>query len=325
MFVYLIVNDVNRKVYIGKTTRPNLRQYFQQKCHEASRHISKNSRLYAAIRKYGREHFCIRPLVSCLATEWQLNLWEKALIYAFDSRNPKTGYNICHGGEGNSSPTPPETRAKIRESLKKVWSDPKTKQRILASALAAHRSMPSWHTPEGIERLRRFHTGRRHTSETRQRIREIRTGTHWKEESREKQRQNRLRRNDMSARSRRMWNDPKMRQVITGNRKKVGYSCSPETRARLSEAGRRHWADPGARRAASERAARLRYRHTPEAIERIRQARLARTLPPKQATGTISRRTSRPGMPGMPQGFLACSAQIGGLLLPFGYGHWDDP
>lgn len=32
MFVYVIVNDVNLKIYVGKTTNKNLRQYLQQKC-----------------------------------------------------------------------------------------------------------------------------------------------------------------------------------------------------------------------------------------------------------------------------------------------------
>ena len=52
------------------------------------------------MRRHPKGTWDIHPLISCLTTEWQLNLWEKALIYAFDSTNPKVGYNICVGGEG---------------------------------------------------------------------------------------------------------------------------------------------------------------------------------------------------------------------------------
>ena len=35
MFVYVIVNDVNLKIYVGKTIRKDLRLYFQKKLWDA--------------------------------------------------------------------------------------------------------------------------------------------------------------------------------------------------------------------------------------------------------------------------------------------------
>ena len=124
MHIYSITNEMNGKIYIGKTVRSNLRQYFQQKCSEAFRCISKHSHLYAAIRKYGKGHFRIESPISCLATNFQLCLWEKALIYAFNSTNPEVGYNICKGGEGRTGPHSLESRAKMRRASKQRWSVP---------------------------------------------------------------------------------------------------------------------------------------------------------------------------------------------------------
>ncbi len=130
MFVYVIVNDVNLKIYVGKTIAENLRLYFQKKLYDAE-HPDKsrsNSYLYAAMRKYGREHFHIYPLFKG-TTDAEICEHEKLLIKALASRHPDIGYNICHGGEGHGS-TPwnkgkkrvqshsPETRSRISKTMK---------------------------------------------------------------------------------------------------------------------------------------------------------------------------------------------------------------
>jgi hypothetical protein len=63
MFVYVIVNQVNQKYYVGKTTTPDLSRYLSRKFSEASRSKG-GSHLFAAMRKYGHEAFTIHPLVS---------------------------------------------------------------------------------------------------------------------------------------------------------------------------------------------------------------------------------------------------------------------
>jgi hypothetical protein len=141
MFVYVITNTESNKFYIGKTTKLELYPYLKRKLAEASR--GRQSHLFNAMRKYPKRTWDIHPLISCLTTNWQLCLWEKALIYAFDSTNPDKGYNICRGGEGFSGPHSKETRDKMSESHKRQWADPKarnehseTMKRVLASPAA---------------------------------------------------------------------------------------------------------------------------------------------------------------------------------------------
>jgi hypothetical protein len=104
MFVYMIVNDVNGRYYIGKTITTNLRKYLKDKIWEAFRRPSLRSHLFAAIRKYGPEHFSIHPLMSTLTTNEQICYWERELITLMRARDGNVGYNICRGGEGGSGP-----------------------------------------------------------------------------------------------------------------------------------------------------------------------------------------------------------------------------
>lgn len=116
MFVYVIVNDVNLKIYVGKTTLSNLQQYLQQKFYEAGKLLGGRSHLYAAIRKHGREHFHIYPLFEGVTNE-EICKHEKLLIKTLNSRNPDVGYNICRGGEGFTGPHTEEWKRKARERM----------------------------------------------------------------------------------------------------------------------------------------------------------------------------------------------------------------
>ena len=128
MFVYVIVNDVDWKIYIGKTTRPNLRQYLQKKFWYAAHRPALHSHLYAAIRKYGKENFHIHPLISNLQTDEELGRWEQVLIKCLAAQNPAVGYNICREGEGFTGPQPPKRPSKkIAHASEEMWKRPETK------------------------------------------------------------------------------------------------------------------------------------------------------------------------------------------------------
>ena len=125
MFVYAIINRESRKVYIGKTITLDLKAYLRHKVWSAlTGRYKGRSHLFAAMRKHSSDAWSIHSLISCLTTEWQLNLWEKALIYAFDSTNPKVGYNLCQGGEGHTGYLSLETRTRMSKTRKLMWSDP---------------------------------------------------------------------------------------------------------------------------------------------------------------------------------------------------------
>ena len=57
-YIYKITNDVNEKVYIGKTNL-NIKKRFAQHCADAFKTTNEKRPLYMAMRKYGVEHFNI--------------------------------------------------------------------------------------------------------------------------------------------------------------------------------------------------------------------------------------------------------------------------
>ncbi len=100
MYIYLIVNHVTGRYYVGQHKGGNLRQYFQQKCWEAEHELSPRSRLYAAIRENGRDNFTIHALLSDVQTRLELNQHEREFITFLRAQDPEYGYNIGRGGEG---------------------------------------------------------------------------------------------------------------------------------------------------------------------------------------------------------------------------------
>ena len=62
--IYKIVNDVNNKVYIGKTS-DTIEARFKSHCYDSTRDQIKNHPLYKAFNKYGVEHFSIHLIEEC--------------------------------------------------------------------------------------------------------------------------------------------------------------------------------------------------------------------------------------------------------------------
>lgn len=119
MFIYLIVNHVTGKYYVGQHKGNSLKQYLQQKLYEANKRLKARSHLYASMRKHGREAFSIHALLSDIQTKEELDQKEKEFIEFLRSRDPEYGYNICKGGEGFTGPHTAEwkqTRSKLLKS-----------------------------------------------------------------------------------------------------------------------------------------------------------------------------------------------------------------
>jgi hypothetical protein len=117
MFVYIIVNDIDGKIYIGKTKTSDLQKYLQSKFWDAAHQRVGKSYLFNAIRKHGPEHFHIYPLISTLTTNEDLCFYERVLIADYDAQNPDVGYNICRGGEGFTGSHSAVTRACIAAKM----------------------------------------------------------------------------------------------------------------------------------------------------------------------------------------------------------------
>ena len=100
MYVYLIQNFENGKVYVGQHIGHDLEHYFLHRhIRPALRGRGKRRLICKAIRKYGPESFSIAPIIEC-GTKEELDLWEKTFIKLFDSTNLSLGYNLTAGGEG---------------------------------------------------------------------------------------------------------------------------------------------------------------------------------------------------------------------------------
>ena len=98
-YIYKIENDINGKIYIGKTEF-SIEKRFKEHCTDAFRERSEKRPLYAAIRKYGVEHFHISLIEETDSPNEREVYW----ISYYDSYNK--GYNCTKGGQnGATRPT----------------------------------------------------------------------------------------------------------------------------------------------------------------------------------------------------------------------------
>ena len=93
--IYEIYNDINDKVYIGKT-ECSIETRFKEQCREALKGRSTNRPLYRAMRKYGIEHFYIRLLEETDKPE------EREVHWIALKNSYHYGYNATYGGDGTS-------------------------------------------------------------------------------------------------------------------------------------------------------------------------------------------------------------------------------
>ena len=91
--VYLIINKINQKCYVGKTIKT-----LEKRWHG---HIysTNNSYFHRAIHKHGKESFILNILLES-DDDNILKQWEIWWIKAFQSNNKEFGYNRTVGGDG---------------------------------------------------------------------------------------------------------------------------------------------------------------------------------------------------------------------------------
>lgn len=92
-YIYQITNDVNQKIYIGKTEN-SIEKRFKEHCWDASRERNEKRPLYNAMRKYGVEHFHIELI------EETNNPEEREAYWIEKKQSFKNGYNATIGGDG---------------------------------------------------------------------------------------------------------------------------------------------------------------------------------------------------------------------------------
>ncbi len=145
MIIYKITNKINGKCYIGQT--------IYSLAHRWSGHNVERRgcvALQEALKKYGKENFCVEELVQCKSLQ-ELNNTEEYFISYYNCIAPN-GYNIEPGG--NNKTHSAETRRKIGLGNKGKIISAKTK--IKMSAATKGEKNPFY--------------GRKHSSETKLKI-----------------------------------------------------------------------------------------------------------------------------------------------------------
>lgn len=94
-YIYQITNNINGKIYIGKTIRSILERWKEHLKDYKKRNFEKRP-LYDAMNKYGPENFSIKELEECLAEEAS----EKEIYWIEKLGSFKNGYNATIGGDG---------------------------------------------------------------------------------------------------------------------------------------------------------------------------------------------------------------------------------
>lgn len=97
-FIYKITNDVNEKVYIGKTLR-SVEKRWKEHIKDSKREHTENRPLYRAMNKYGIDNFHIETIEECSD-----ELVEEREVFWIKEYNSfgKNGYNATIGGDGKS-------------------------------------------------------------------------------------------------------------------------------------------------------------------------------------------------------------------------------
>lgn len=95
-FIYKITNDVNGKVYIGKTSLESVEERFKAHIKDSNRtrRQTEHRPLYRAMKKYGVEHFHVELIEVTDKPEER----EQYYIELYDSYH--NGYNATLGGDG---------------------------------------------------------------------------------------------------------------------------------------------------------------------------------------------------------------------------------
>lgn len=116
--IYIINNDINDKIYVGKTKQRDRRARWRNHRSDCNRGKQPNSLLYKAMRKYGLEHFDFKIIEEDIP-ENQLNKREQYWIKYYDSHNPNKGYNLTDGGDGGKTrDVPPNSKEVCQIDLK---------------------------------------------------------------------------------------------------------------------------------------------------------------------------------------------------------------
>ena len=134
MIVYLLLNTVNNKSYVGQTRSKLLSQRWNK-----SLNRSVNPHFRRAVQKYGPASFTREILAHC-STRAELDNLERLWISILRSDDGRFGYNIMPGGIGAEHTS--ESRRKISIARKLYWT--KTRRQAHAKKIRQLWKSRSW-------------------------------------------------------------------------------------------------------------------------------------------------------------------------------------
>ena len=152
--IYVHVNKINGKIYIGQTKK-ELNNRFG--CN--GNNYRNSSHFWNAIQKYGWNNFEHLLLIDGLSLE-MANIIEEELIKKYDSMNNKVGYNMMSGGKNKVRRQ--EVTDKIAEKNRNP--SPETLRRMSLASKGRK------HSPEVIEKIRKSNTGRKVSDDSRKKM-----------------------------------------------------------------------------------------------------------------------------------------------------------
>lgn len=94
-YIYKITNDINNKIYIGKTNL-TIQERFKQHYRDSQKNFQEKRPLYQAINKYGIDHFQIEEIEECLTEQAS----EREQYWIGFYKGYEQGYNATQGGDG---------------------------------------------------------------------------------------------------------------------------------------------------------------------------------------------------------------------------------
>lgn len=145
--IYLIINSVNDKKYIGQTTLPLSTRW---RLHVSAAKNKPTSYFHSAIRKHGADVFSLRELAQADSAE-ELNTLERQYIEEYGAR--RTGYNLAAGGQNiNHAKMSEAAKRKVNATKGRKWVfKGGEKARILSHEIEAYLSS-GWHLGQGSRR-----------------------------------------------------------------------------------------------------------------------------------------------------------------------------
>jgi group I intron endonuclease len=182
MYIYRTTNNINKKVYVGKSEKPVF----------STKYLGSGKLLWKAIAKYGKSNFTVE-LIDTAETIEELNEKEKYWINFY----MENSYNLAEGGTGGwttkhyGKAEMIEYRAKLSNSRRKWKLSESTKRKISAANKGKLRVDPAV-TSNSIKKMWEDPASVYNTPEYREKLSEKAKQREWSDVTKEKIRQTKL-------------------------------------------------------------------------------------------------------------------------------------